>query len=269
MRLQLLASALALAVPSAAFSDSSPLILLSTSAFPDASTSNQIRTSSSAIEEAKNILSACPSDRYLFVSQPGINSAELASSACAMPHLCRAVDDSRIHGKFIVSEVVGHLTKAGLENFVTTACEQKNKHVIVEELSLPPLTSNRAGSLADSDDALSRSLDGLSLSESYTILFVGTPGEQIYEPEFDDRLRMDLKRDLRSSPMRRADNGTERDRRPLFEKYQFFTPGIFMAIITAIVLFSILFVGLRALASLEVSYGAFDKEMGPAAQKKQ
>lgn len=42
-----------------------------------------------------------------------------------------------------------------------------------------------------------------------------------------------------------------------------------MAIITAIVLFSILGVGLRALASLEVSYGAFDKDMGPAAQKKQ
>lgn len=45
--------------------------------------------------------------------------------------------------------------------------------------------------------------------------------------------------------------------------------GIFMAIITAIVLFSILLVGLRALASLEVSYGAFDKDMSPAAQKKQ
>lgn len=42
-----------------------------------------------------------------------------------------------------------------------------------------------------------------------------------------------------------------------------------MAIIIAIVLFSILGVGIRALASLEVSYSAFDKEMGPAAQKKQ
>jgi hypothetical protein len=42
-----------------------------------------------------------------------------------------------------------------------------------------------------------------------------------------------------------------------------------MGIITAIVLISILGVGIRALASLEVSYGAFEKEMGPAAQKKQ
>ena len=45
--------------------------------------------------------------------------------------------------------------------------------------------------------------------------------------------------------------------------------GIFMGLITAIVLFSILGVGLKALSSLEVSYGAFEKDMGPAAQKKQ
>ncbi|KAF7545278.1 hypothetical protein G7Z17_g9289 [Cylindrodendrum hubeiense] len=271
MRLQILAGALALAAPSAAFSDSSPLILLSTSAFPGASTPNQIQTSSGAIADAKAILSACPSSRYLFVSQPGINSVELggsASSGCAMPHLCQAVSDSRIQDKFIVSEVVGDLTNAGLASFVKTACAQKNQEITVEELTLPPLTSDRAGSLADSDELLSKSIDELKSSDSYTILFVGTPGEQTYQPEFDDRLRMDLKRDLSSSPMRR-DNGTERDTRPLFEKYQFFTPGIFMAIITAIVLFSILFVGLKALASLEVSYGAFDKEMGPAAQKKQ
>jgi len=42
-----------------------------------------------------------------------------------------------------------------------------------------------------------------------------------------------------------------------------------MALIVILIILSILGVGLRALASLEVSYGAFDKEMGPAAQKKQ
>jgi Na+-transporting methylmalonyl-CoA/oxaloacetate decarboxylase gamma subunit len=45
--------------------------------------------------------------------------------------------------------------------------------------------------------------------------------------------------------------------------------GIFMGIIVALIILSILGVGLKALSSLEVSYGAFDKEMGPAAQKKQ
>lgn len=42
-----------------------------------------------------------------------------------------------------------------------------------------------------------------------------------------------------------------------------------MAFLAILVMLSILGVGLKALASLEVSYGAFDKEMGPSAQKKQ
>ena len=41
-----------------------------------------------------------------------------------------------------------------------------------------------------------------------------------------------------------------------------------MALFATIVLLAILTAGLKALASLEVSVGAFDKEMGPAAQKK-
>ena len=40
-----------------------------------------------------------------------------------------------------------------------------------------------------------------------------------------------------------------------------------MAFLALFVIISILTVGLKALASLEVSYGAFDKDMGPAAQK--
>jgi len=56
---------------------------------------------------------------------------------------------------------------------------------------------------------------------------------------------------------------------PLFEKYQFLSPGLFMGLLAGIILLSILGVAITALSSLEVSYGAFDKEMGPAAQRKQ
>ena len=41
-----------------------------------------------------------------------------------------------------------------------------------------------------------------------------------------------------------------------------------MAIFSLIIILSILTAGINALGSLQVSYGAFDKEMGPAAQKK-
>jgi Na+-transporting methylmalonyl-CoA/oxaloacetate decarboxylase gamma subunit len=42
-----------------------------------------------------------------------------------------------------------------------------------------------------------------------------------------------------------------------------------MGLLVVFVLLSILSVGVSALGSLQVSYGAFEKEMGPAAQKKQ
>ncbi|KAH6892020.1 BIG/ATPase V1 complex, subunit S1 [Thelonectria olida] len=272
MRLQLLAGALALARPSIAFSDSSPLFLLSGSKFPDAPAPDRFQTSSRAIENAKNILSECPTDRYLIVAHPGVKSFDLVNRGgdCAgssMRNLCHLVENSPLEGKYVVTEVIGEMTKDGLASFVKKACTQKNKDVTVEEVTLPPVTSDWAGSLEAGELALAKAYNEIASSEPYTILYIGTPGEQVYEPEFDNRARMDLKRDLRS--FTRDDKNSTVDRRPLFEKYQFFTPGIFMAIIIALVLLSILGVGLKALSSLEVSYGAFDKDMGPAAQKKQ
>lgn len=44
--------------------------------------------------------------------------------------------------------------------------------------------------------------------------------------------------------------------------------GIFMGILVTLVMLALLSVGLNAISSLQVSYGAFEKEMGPAAQKK-
>lgn len=42
-----------------------------------------------------------------------------------------------------------------------------------------------------------------------------------------------------------------------------------MGILISLPLFLILYVGVSAVGSLQVSYAAFDKEMGPAAAKKQ
>ena len=44
--------------------------------------------------------------------------------------------------------------------------------------------------------------------------------------------------------------------------------GLFMGLLAGALLVAILSVGISAVSSLQVSYGAFDKEMGPAAQKK-
>lgn len=45
--------------------------------------------------------------------------------------------------------------------------------------------------------------------------------------------------------------------------------GLFMGFFVGILLLSILYVGVSGLAGLQVSYAAFDKDTGPASQKKQ
>jgi hypothetical protein len=115
-------------------------------------------------------------------------------------------------------------------------------------------------------------------AEDYTVVYVTTPPNEStvkaqlveemppYEMEnsYGDSMQMELKRDL-SSQVQRANSTTSAG---LFERYQYFTPGLFMGFAAIIPLFLILLVGVRALTSLEVSYFAFSKEMGPNAQKK-
>jgi hypothetical protein len=138
------------------------------------------------------------------------------------------------------------------------------------------------------DAALQKELQQLPRGKTYTLLFLSTappsslpaspsPMEKeaekskskeksiIYQPDFDnDAVHMDLKRNL--APPR--GDGPFSDQRPLFEEYQFFNPGLFMGLLVGLILIAILSVGISAIGSLRVSYAAFEKEMGPAAQKK-
>jgi hypothetical protein len=116
-------------------------------------------------------------------------------------------------------------------------------------------------------------------NDDYTVIYITTPvddrvaKEQLedqhppYEMEnsFGNFEQVELKRDL-SSHVQRINSTTAPG---LFETYQYFTPGLFMGFAAVIPLFFILLVGIRALTSLEVSYFAFSKDMGPNAQKKQ
>ena len=54
----------------------------------------------------------------------------------------------------------------------------------------------------------------------------------------------------------------------LFERYVFLSPGVLMGLLVVLPMFSVLYIACRRLRELKVSYHAFGKEMGPAAQKK-
>lgn len=85
------------------------------------------------------------------------------------------------------------------------------------------------------DSKLYQHLHALSTGPKYTVIFLSTPASNIapestaekaiiYEPKFMEPLHMDLKRDIYARE--RNESGTV-DQRPLFEKYNFLSPGMF------------------------------------------
>ncbi|KAM0558426.1 hypothetical protein ACHAPJ_004616 [Fusarium lateritium] len=246
--------------------------------FSDAPSNNHVQTRTQALEQVKDLLTSCPTDNYVLIAQEGANAADIRQPS-AIPNLHQAIARKDIQGKFIIPEVVGESIDAdAIQDYIQTACYEQAKKV---EPHFTLIKSSKDDK--DNKEAIKQwTLSEKWMKDSYTVLFVGTPSTQakaasaskkvsektVYESEFVEPVHMDLKRDVLDGTSK-AGNNTKYDNRPLFQKYQFFTPGIFMGIVTAIVLFSILGVGLRALASLEVSYGSFEKEMGPSAQKKQ
>ncbi|KAK0636289.1 BIG/ATPase V1 complex, subunit S1 [Bombardia bombarda] len=287
MQLSIAATLLAACAAVNAFSDSSPFILFSTAELPSPPTDAQLQTSSQVLAAAKQLLASCPTERYVLVSEPNVHAADIrdgaagANSRCQMPSLCRAVASEATRGRFSVAEVIGQVSSGPLKEYVQEACAKKGKTAVtvdkVELRHLPAVSvreedaAERRMVLAQNDYELGQLLESLE-GEQYTVVILSDPNEfKAYEPEFVQPVHMDLKRQPKESVAfigRRAGD-SKYDNRPLFEKYQFFTPGVFMALVTLVVILSILTVGLKALASLEVSYGAFDKDMGPAAQKKQ
>merc|ERR1711977_52140 len=240
MRLSIAAALAASASCAAAFKDTSPFVMFSDSKLPQDLNTAQLQTSSSILASAKAHLSTCPSQIYYILTQPSLLASELSTHA---PHLKNAVESDSVMGRLAVNEVVG---------------------LMVE----------------DFDSTLYSLLQGLSSGPKYTVILLSTPATNVspaqavvsekensivYEPKFMEPLHMDLKRDIYARE--RNESGVV-DRRPLFEKYNFLSPGLFMGLLVTLLLLAILSVGIGAISSLEVSYGAFDKEMGPAAQQK-
>lgn len=106
--------------------------------------------------------------------------------------------------------------------------------------------------------------------------------ETVLGGQQQQNIHMEMKRDYQSHTRRAAS-----DNLPLFERYQYFTPGklfelsysetwtkadssigIFMGLGVTLLLSLILYTAVSGVSSLQVSYAAFDKENGPAAQKK-
>ncbi|KAI0885247.1 BIG1-domain-containing protein [Annulohypoxylon maeteangense] len=267
MRLSRTAAALAACCASAnAFSDSSPFILFSTTKLEQPANQAQIQSNGEVSATVQKLLSGCPTERYLIVSQPNLNANDL-SARDVVPNLRRSLE--KVQSRYTVTEVAGQLNLKEVSDHIQASCEGVVQPFI-DELELAPLPStNAVRTLKDNDGELGMVLEQYEREGSYTIIYAGGPRKETpktYNAEFPGAVHQELKRNLHLIQQRAKNNSQNL---PLFEKYQYFTPGIFTALIAATILISILYVGLLGVASLEVPYGAFDKEMGPAAQKKQ
>ncbi|KAI7547742.1 hypothetical protein KC331_g4827 [Hortaea werneckii] len=161
------------------------------------------------------------------------------------------------------------------------------------DLTVTKTASEREKMLKDTDEYISTRLSKLDKAgKSYTLIYTSRSAgssspttEHVDLPyEMDDpypsALHTDLKRDLdhhrkqahsaREKGSDNKHNNTDNTQTDfgLFEKYQFLTPALFMGLSVTILLLLILYVGLTAIAGLEVSYAAFSKDMGPQAQNK-
>ncbi|KAL1616328.1 hypothetical protein UCDDS831_g06811 [Diplodia seriata] len=284
--------AIALAISAAsAFQGTSPLFVVSSAnTLPDFANKNII-SSAAAARSVEQLLAGCPSESYIVVSQPGVSPTDFENKWSA-PWL-----RSKFHNPDApittgsINEVVGGIDAEDVVKYVESQCKATRMNVDasndyislgdasprVIKLDFTPLSSaapERAAELTENDSFLDALMSSVQ-QKSYTVIYTTTPPvvDQIpapkqqhpvqgYEMEEAFPLHTEMKRAL-------ANGATGDEDVALFEKYQFLSPGIFMGLSVSIVLFLILYVGVTAVAGLEVSYFAFSKEMGPAAQKKQ
>ncbi|KAG9552728.1 BIG1-domain-containing protein, partial [Aureobasidium melanogenum] len=288
-------SAAALALQTAnAFKDASPFILYSTGQLDAKDANVNVISAQSLQESVEHQLKGCPSNTYVVVSQPGISTNDLTVSK-STPHLRRRLSgkDDNVKSIFAAKNVVGDVDGMALVASITRECHTKSTLLLdgengeiptkaydaihVRFPSLPTVNDDRESALLQADSYLNSLLATL---DSYTVLYAPLPNlfppfkpqhPEQYEMDepYPSNMHTDLKRDLNAHIVRASNASNPQADLPLFEKYQFLSPGIFMGGVVSILLFSILYVGISAIANLEVSYMAFSKDMGPAAQKKQ
>ncbi|MCJ1414700.1 hypothetical protein MMC32_001027 [Xylographa parallela] len=287
------ACALAAAIVDA-FENTSPFVFFSSSEI--LASSPHIATAASLSTTLNLELKKCPSDIYIIVSQPGAATADYKSQH-STPYLRRCVsgEDKHIRSSFTVPEVLGEIDTTALSNTLEQQCgagtlnidastglfdivDDMKPRIIKVDFPAPPAGSDRPTSFRTNDLFLSNLLSILP-SPNYTVIYTTTPASEDhrhadFEPtmyEMDKTMsplvHMDLRRDIsmHATASGNSSNGTSL---PLFERYQYFTPGLFMGLFAGSILLSILYVAISVVSSLEVSYASFDKENGPAAQKK-
>lgn len=95
----------------------------------------QLQSSSKVLESTKQLLSSCPTNHYLFVSQPNLNAGHL-SSKTAVPKLTDSL--SHATSSYSVAEVAGEFDVKAIAAYIRETCDLPRSAVDVIELSPVP-----------------------------------------------------------------------------------------------------------------------------------
>lgn len=273
-----------LAAPALAFSNSSPHVILSSVASLDSALPNSVQQASSArdFDDLVNqAIVGCPADTYVFVSQPGLHASDL-EDASVTPFLHRIVGLAKssfvsnhvfsdTEDRQLPQDALSHLEETcGAAQVSVDGSSGKFEQYVdtkprILQVQLDELTDEtgdaRDAALKAHDNVLKAVLGRLP-SPNYVLVYVSSPGQNQVEQEKEEEYQFSTQQHTR-------EHSDEKVKDNLFQKYQFFSPGIFMAIIVSLLLVSIMLFALNWIGSLQISYGAFEKDPELVRQKKQ
>lgn len=217
-----------------------------------------MQTAPAIVSDIAFSLSQCPSDYYILVSQPGV-SARNYHCKKNTPVLAQKLSTSQQPGSVVksnlaITDVVGTIDPSSWTELLQTKCGVQTTEIHASNGEIPstlspaprlihlrlpaPSSESRAQDLA-SNDAFFATLLEMLPTQNYTVLYTtrrareGWFNAQVMEPvgyemesDIQESLHTDLKRNLgaRLASDNKTDNQTMIDG-PLFDRYQFFTPG--------------------------------------------
>nr|POE82777.1 hypothetical protein CFP56_68181 [Quercus suber] len=255
-------------------------------------TSRQIATAHDVEAQVLKSLGECVHQYYFVVSQPGLTAADIRDEA-TVPNIRKRVAGAAADGMVEIPEVVGELDAVRLAERIAQQCGREVEEVSLSATPTFPSSNNkmspavirlqgghlgegkmRTDVLLSQDSRVDTYISNATAHHvPYVVIYTSAPTmmDELATYEMDEpfpELHAGLKRHVEPSYVKRANTTDDvQAGLPLFERYQFLSPGIFMGLSVSVLLFSILYVAVSAIAGLEVSYMAFSKEMGPQAQK--
>lgn len=215
---------------------------------------SQLSTAAHLEESLLSAVEDCAASLYILVEQPGAHASDLRDGS-AMPAMQRRMASKEYRSVVQVPEVMGELDSLRIANTISRKCDiertsveeyhsagHKGHAAVLGPLQLPALKGAeqnvRVEMLGQADATLDVQLDSvLANHTSHVIIYVSTPASEVErahyemdEPPFHANIHTDLKRDVGDEGVEavrplQTKQANPQDGLPLFEKYQFLSPG--------------------------------------------